>query len=88
LLKIKELEILCDLCKNLADKLELDTNKFNINGNEVKISFKDIEHILGPPSQGEEIKDPQKKNNMHLDCSTSTYGRILQQFITRTRRII
>jgi hypothetical protein len=26
-----------------------------------KISFKDIEHILGPPSQGEEIKDPQKK---------------------------
>jgi hypothetical protein len=62
LLKIKKLEIRRDLCKEIADTFDLDTNEFNFKGNKVVLSFKDGEDILGLPSQGEEIRVVPKKH--------------------------
>ncbi|KAK8450714.1 hypothetical protein SEVIR_6G078733v4 [Setaria viridis] len=56
LLKLKEVEIRRELCKEIADSFDLDTKEFNIQGNKVKICIKDVEHILGLPSQGDQKK--------------------------------
>jgi hypothetical protein len=61
LLKIKELDIRREQCKDIADSFDLDSNEFCIKGKKVKMTFKEAGHILGLPSQGEEISGPPKK---------------------------
>jgi len=59
---LKELEIRRDLCKDIADSFDIDTEEFIINGKRIKLSMKDVHHILGPPAQGDEIKEPPRKH--------------------------
>jgi hypothetical protein len=79
LLKIKELDIRREQCKDIADSFDLDSNEFCIKGKKVKMTFKEAGHILGLPSQGEEIRGPPKKhvpelfNKYALKDSTAIY---------------
>ncbi|RLM86945.1 hypothetical protein C2845_PM04G15890 [Panicum miliaceum] len=65
-LLLKELEIRRDLCKDIAGCFDLDTEEFIINGKRLKLSMKDVQHILGLPSQGDEIKEPPQKHVLGL----------------------
>jgi len=62
LLKFKDLEIRRDLCKDIAKSFDIDTEEFIINGKRIKLSMKDVHHILGPPAQGDGIKEPPRKH--------------------------
>ncbi|PUZ52545.1 hypothetical protein GQ55_6G279100 [Panicum hallii var. hallii] len=70
LLKLKELEIRRDLCKDIAGCFDLETEEFIINGKRLKLSMKDVQHILGLPSQGDKIKEPPQK---HVPCLFQKY---------------
>ena len=62
LLKFKDLEIRRNLCKDIAKSFDIDTEEFNINGKILKLSMKDVHHILDLPAQGDEIKEPPQKH--------------------------
>jgi hypothetical protein len=75
LLKINELDIRHDQCSQIADRFDLDTEQFNFNGTMVPMRIEEVAHILGLPSQGDEMKAPPK--NMYPICSRSSNGRVL-----------
>jgi hypothetical protein len=62
LLKINELDIRRDQCSQIADRFDLDTEQFNFNGTMVSMRIKEVAHILGLPSQRDEIMAPPKKH--------------------------
>jgi hypothetical protein len=66
LLKLKELRIRRNLCKEIADVYDLDKGEFNINGNSLKITLHDVHHILGLQHEGDEITELPKKNMSRL----------------------
>ncbi|CAL5070241.1 unnamed protein product [Urochloa decumbens] len=58
LLKLKELDIRRELCKEIADSFDLETEEFMIGGKRLKMCIEDVEHILDLPSKGDDIKHP------------------------------
>jgi hypothetical protein len=62
LLKINELDIRRDQCSQIADKFDLDTEQFNFNGTMVPMHIEEVAHILGLPSEWDEIKAPPQKH--------------------------
>ncbi|KAF8687644.1 hypothetical protein HU200_042561 [Digitaria exilis] len=60
LLTLKQIKIQRELCKQIAYCFDLETGEFIFRGIRIKITMKEVEHILGLPSQGEEIKEPPK----------------------------
>ncbi|RCV27089.1 hypothetical protein SETIT_5G296900v2 [Setaria italica] len=74
LLKLKDIEIRRELCKEIAYSFDLDKEEFNIQENKVKISIKDVEHILGFPSQGDEIKEHHSSELREYLSKNKTYG--------------
>ncbi|RCV04698.1 hypothetical protein SETIT_1G021800v2 [Setaria italica] len=89
--KLKDIEIRRELCKEIADSFDLDKEEFNIQENKVKISIKDVEHILGLPSQGDEIKEPPKKHVPGLfdkytwNDSTKIYSSELREYLSKNK---
>ncbi|KAF8652294.1 hypothetical protein HU200_062852 [Digitaria exilis] len=60
LLTLKQIKIQRELCKQIADCFDLETGEFVFHGIRIKITMKEVEYILGLPSQGKEIKEPPK----------------------------
>ncbi|KAF8732781.1 hypothetical protein HU200_015119 [Digitaria exilis] len=74
LLTLKQIKIQRELCKQIADCFDLETGEFIFRGIRIKITMKEVEHILGLPSQGEEIKEPPKIHLKDYLMSNETYG--------------
>uniref|UniRef100_K3ZLS7 Aminotransferase-like plant mobile domain-containing protein n=1 Tax=Setaria italica TaxID=4555 RepID=K3ZLS7_SETIT len=91
LLKLKDIEIRRELCKEIADSFDLDKEEFNIQEKKVKISIKDVDHILGLPSQGDEIKEPPKKHVPGLfdkytwNDSTKIHSSELREYLSKNK---
>ncbi|KAL6874078.1 hypothetical protein ACP4OV_014160 [Aristida adscensionis] len=62
LLKLPLCDIRRNLCMELANSFDLETEEFNIGGNKVRMTIADVEHILGLPSTGDEIKKPPARH--------------------------
>ncbi|KAL6591972.1 hypothetical protein ACP70R_049664 [Stipagrostis hirtigluma subsp. patula] len=61
MLKIPACNIRRSLCADIAKTFDLETEEFDIHGNKVKITIADVHHILGLPSEGDEIKEAPKR---------------------------
>ncbi|KAL6838873.1 hypothetical protein ACP4OV_031309 [Aristida adscensionis] len=62
LLKLPLCDIRRNLCMELANSFDLETEEFKIGGNKVRMTIADVEHILGLPSTGDEIKKPPARH--------------------------
>lgn len=62
LLNLKDLDIRHDLCKSIANTFDLETGEFYIRRNRFKLTIPEVYHILGLPSEGNEIYEPPKKH--------------------------
>jgi Zn-dependent M16 (insulinase) family peptidase len=66
LLKLKDLRIRRNLCKQIADTYDLQNEEFNINGDRLRITLRDVDQILGLPHEGDEINELPKKRVLRL----------------------
>ncbi|CAN6181019.1 unnamed protein product [Urochloa humidicola] len=66
LLKLKELEIRRELCKEIADSFDMASEQFNIGGYNLTLCIEDVNNILDLPSQGDEIKHPPRRQVPNL----------------------
>jgi hypothetical protein len=66
LLKLKELRIKRNICKEIADAYDLEREEFDINENRVKITLQDVHHILWLPHKGDEITELPKRKVVRL----------------------
>lgn len=62
LLRLQKLDIRRDLCKEVANRFDVETEEFTIGGKRIKISMKESDHILSLPSQGDELKEPPNRH--------------------------
>ncbi|KAF8650284.1 hypothetical protein HU200_063982 [Digitaria exilis] len=74
LLKLNKLVIRRDLCKEIANTFDLETEEFDIGGKRVRMSMKESEHILSLPSEGDEIKEPPKSTLKEYFSNNKTSG--------------
>ncbi|KAL6620300.1 hypothetical protein ACP70R_035439 [Stipagrostis hirtigluma subsp. patula] len=66
LLKLQKMGIARKLCKEIANTFDIKTEEFVIGERRIKMTVKDVDHILGLPSEGDEIQESQKKDVPHL----------------------